>query len=45
MSNFEVALVKRACPICGKEVDSEIIMNQKLTKEKFLKLSIVYLKG
>lgn len=33
MGNFEVALVKRACPICGKEVDSEIIMNQKLTKK------------
>ena len=33
MKKFEVALVKRACPICGKEVDSEIIMNQKLTKK------------
>ena len=33
MENFEVALVKRACPICGKKVDSEIIMNQKLTKK------------
>ena len=33
MGNFEVALVKRACPICGKKVDSEIIVNQKLTKK------------
>ena len=32
-NNFEVALVKLACPICGKEVEEQIIMNQKLTKK------------
>ena len=31
--NFEVGLVKYACPICGKEVDSAIIMNNEFTKK------------
>lgn len=32
-NNFEVGIVKYACPICGKEVDNEIILNSKLTKK------------
>lgn len=28
-----IALVKELCPICGKEMDGPIIMNQILTKE------------
>lgn len=31
--NFEVGIVKYACPICGKEVDNEVILNSKLTKK------------
>lgn len=31
--NFEVGIVKYACPICGKEVDNEVIFNSKLTKK------------
>jgi hypothetical protein len=30
---IEVALVKEACIICGKEIDGPIIMNTKLTKK------------
>ena len=32
-SNFEVALVKYACPICGKEEDSAIVINSVLTQK------------
>ena len=32
-NNFEVGMVKYACPICGKEADSTIIMNNKFTKK------------
>lgn len=31
--NFEVGIVKYACPICGKEVDNNVILNSKLTKK------------
>lgn len=31
--NFEVGIVKYACPICGKEVDNDVILNSKLTKK------------
>lgn len=31
--NFEVGLVKYACPICGREADSSIIMNSRFTKK------------
>lgn len=31
--NFEVGIVKYACPICGKEVNSDIIINNKFTKK------------
>ena len=34
--NFATALVHYACPICGKDMDESLIMNQKLT-EKFAK--------
>lgn len=30
---FEVALAKELCPICGKAIDGPIIMNTKLTKQ------------
>lgn len=32
MDNFGVALVKRACPVCGKLQNGEIIINTRLTK-------------
>lgn len=31
MNNFEIALTKRACPICGRLFDSDIIIPRKLT--------------
>ena len=31
--NFAVSLVKRACPICGKLFDAEIVMTKVLTKK------------
>lgn len=31
--DFKVGLVKYACPICGREADSAIIMNSRLTKK------------
>lgn len=31
--DFKVALCKELCPICGKEMDGPIVMNQVLTKE------------
>lgn len=31
--NFEVGIVKYACPICGKEVDNNVIINNKFTKK------------
>lgn len=36
MNNFEVALTKEICPICGKEIDGPLIMNSILT-EKYAK--------
>lgn len=32
--NLEVALVKELCPVCCKEMDGPIIMNQDLTEEE-----------
>lgn len=32
-NNFEVGLVKYACPICGREADNAIIMNSRFTKK------------
>lgn len=32
-NNFAVSIVNYACPICGKQADSAIIMNTHLTKE------------
>lgn len=32
-NNLEVGIVKYACPICGKEVNNEVIINSKLTKK------------
>lgn len=32
-NNFEVAIGNLVCPICGKTVESTIIMNTKLTKK------------
>lgn len=31
--NFEVGIVKYVCPICGKEVDNNIIINNKFIKK------------
>ena len=31
--DFKVSLCKELCPICGKEMDGPIVMNQVLTKE------------
>ena len=31
--DFKVALCKELCPICGKEMDGPIVMNQVLTKK------------
>ena len=36
MNNFEVALTKEICPVCGKEMDGPLIMNSFLT-EKYAK--------
>lgn len=33
MNNFEVALTKEICPICGKEMDGPLIMNSFLTEK------------
>lgn len=33
MDNFKVAMTYRICPICGAKMDSEIVMNTKLTKK------------
>ena len=33
MNNFEVALTKEICPVCGKEMDGPLIMNSFLTKK------------
>ena len=41
-NNFEVALVKLACPICGKEVEEQIIMNQKLTPKEAAKIKAMH---
>ena len=34
MDNLEVALVKYACPICGKTAEEDILMNTLLTPDK-----------
>ena len=31
--DFKVAVCKELCPICGKEMDGPLVMNQVLTKE------------
>lgn len=33
MNNFEVALTKEICPVCGKEMDGPLIMNSFLTEK------------
>ena len=33
MNNFEVALTKEICPVCGKEMDGPLIMNSLLTEK------------
>ena len=33
MNNFEVALTKEICPICGKEMNGPLIMNSLLTEK------------
>lgn len=33
MNNFEAAIVKYICPICGSVVEDNIIMNSRLTEE------------
>ena len=33
MNNFEVALTKELCPICGKEMGGPLIMNSLLTEK------------
>ena len=41
-NNFEVALVKLACPVCDKEVEEQIIMNQKLTPKEAAKIKAMH---
>lgn len=33
MNNFEVALTKEICPVCGKEMNGPLIMNSFLTEK------------
>lgn len=33
MNNFETAIVKYICPVCGNVVEDNIIMNSRLTEE------------
>jgi hypothetical protein len=33
MNNFEAAIVKYVCPICGSVVEDNIIINSRLTEE------------
>lgn len=44
MDNFEVSLVKYACPVCGKPCEDGIIMNQILTEDNAKKVKDLHKK-
>lgn len=37
MNNFEAAIVKYVCPICGSVVEDNIIINSRLRKKMLLR--------
>jgi RNA polymerase subunit RPABC4/transcription elongation factor Spt4 len=41
-SNFEVSLAKETCPVCAKEFDGPIVMNNLLTSEMAKKVKEIH---